>query len=75
MTLNTLNRTDTDRLAFMVAHLEHMPANLASIDYRVYLDTAMDAWNDRLDSIARKEVRPSLEGGRFADAQHPRGVR
>lgn len=68
-------RTDSERLAFVVAHginLEPLSRSANVVDYRRELDRLMDAYDARLADIASNRLRPSKEG-RMADAQHPQG--
>lgn len=74
--MNTTTRTDSERLAFVVAHgINCAPLSSSPHDYREEIDQQMDAWDQRLAAISRGEVRPSQEPRRLADAQHPAGYR
>ena len=71
-----ITRTDTQRLDFLICHAPDIDLHVIAYSHnpREAIDARMDAWDQRLDDIATRKVRPSLEGGRFADAQHPQGV-
>ena len=71
-----MTRTDTERLDFIICHAPDIDLHVIAYSHnpREAIDARMAGWDKRLADIAAGKVRPSLEGGRFADAQHPQGV-